>query len=109
LLFVLFSGDFLGIYSGTIRFSENISLNQMQVSEPDDDANIHLRWEAVNEQNETGPCELWRVLVIVRKAIMPFEPLVRAAPRDGQYLLHQSLGFAKRDFMKSTLVTKSTA
>ncbi len=81
----------------------------MQVSEPDDDANVHLRWEAVNEQNETGPCELWRVLVIVRKAIMPFEPLVRAAPRDEQYLLHQSLGFAKRDFMKSTLVTKSKA
>jgi hypothetical protein len=125
----VFPGDFLGIYSGTIRFSENTSLshtipgpkeklwldysqatgtlNQMQVSEPHDDANVHLRWEAVNEQNETGPCESWRVLVIARKAIMPFEPLVRAAPRDEQYLLHQSLGFAKRGFMKSTLVTKS--
>jgi hypothetical protein len=81
----------------------------MQVSKPDDDANVHLRWEAVNEQDETGPCESWRVLVIASKAIMPFEPLVRATPRDEQYLLHQALGFAKRGFMKSTLVTKLTA
>ncbi len=124
----VFPGDFLGIYSGTVRFSEkpNAShgipgpepklwldysqstgtLNQMQVSKPDDDANVHLRWEAVNEQNETGPCESWRVLVIARKAIMPFQPLVRTAPRNEQYLLHQGLGFAKRGFMKSTLVTK---
>jgi hypothetical protein len=127
----VFPGDFLGIYSGTVRFSENSSLshgipgpelklwldysqvtgtfNQMQVSKPDDDANVHLRWEAVNEQDETGPCESWRVLVIASKAIMPFEPLVRAAPRDEQYLLHQALGFAKRGFMKSTLVTKLKA
>jgi hypothetical protein len=81
----------------------------MQVSKPDDDANVHLRWEAVNEQDETGPCESWRVLVIASKAIMPFEPLVRAAPRNEQYLLHRALGFAKRGFMKSTLVTKLKA
>ena len=98
----VFPGDFLGIYSRTVRFSENSSLshdipgpesklwldysqvtgtfNQMQVSKPDNDANVHLRWEAVNEQDETGPCESWSVLVIASKAIMHFEPLVRAAP-----------------------------
>ncbi|KAH6700678.1 hypothetical protein BKA61DRAFT_620970 [Leptodontidium sp. MPI-SDFR-AT-0119] len=127
----VYPGDFLGIYSGTIRFSENSSLshgipgpesklwldysqvtgtfNQMQVSKPGGDANVHLRWEAVNEQDETGPCESWRVLVIASKAIMPFEPLVRAAPRNEQYLLHQRLGFANRGFMKSALVTKLKA
>jgi hypothetical protein len=129
----LFPGDFLGIYSGTVRFSEKVSLshaipgpgptaklwldysqgtgalNQMQVSKPDDDGNVGLHWEAVNEQDETGPCESWRVLVITSKAIMSFEPLVRAAPRNEQYLLHQALGFTKRGFMKSTLVTKLKA
>jgi hypothetical protein len=58
------------------------ALNQMQVPKPDDDGNVGLHWEAVNEQDETGPCESWRVLVIASKAIMPFEPLVRAAPRN---------------------------
>jgi hypothetical protein len=81
----------------------------MQVSKPDDDGNVGLHWEAVNEQDETGPCESWRVLVITSKAIMSFEPLVRAAPRNEQYLLHQALGFTKRGFMKSTLVTKLKA
>jgi hypothetical protein len=103
-IILVFPKDFSGIYSRTIRFLKNISLsyaipglkeklwldyslatstlNQMQVLEPDNDANVHLRWEAVNEQNEIGPCKSWRVLVIARKAIMPFEPLVRAAPRD---------------------------
>ncbi len=61
----VFLGDFLGIYSRTIQFSENTSLshtipgpkeklwldysqatstlNQMQVSEPHNNANVHLR------------------------------------------------------------------
>ena len=81
----------------------------MQVSKPNGDANVYLHWEAVNEQDEKGSCESWRVLVIASKAIIPFQPLIRAAPRDEQYLLHQALGFAKRGFMKSTLVIKSTA
>ena len=79
------------------------------VSKPEDDAKVHLRWEAVNEQDETSPSEPWRVLVIARKAIMPFEPLVRAGPRDEHCLLHQVQGFAKRDFMKNHFVTKLKA
>lgn len=111
-------GDFLGIYSGIVRFSDIASnshaipgpepklwldysqntgtLNQMQVSKHNADANVHLRWEAVNEQNETGSCESWRVLVIASKAIMPFEPLVRVTPGNEPYLLLQALGFAQR-------------
>ncbi|KAH6689928.1 hypothetical protein BKA61DRAFT_717557 [Leptodontidium sp. MPI-SDFR-AT-0119] len=64
-------GDFLGIYSGVVRFSDIASnlhaipgpepklwldysqntgtLNQMLVSKHIADANVHLRWEAVNE------------------------------------------------------------
>jgi hypothetical protein len=77
----VFPGDFLGIYSRTIRFSEKVSLlysipgpepipklwldylystgafNQMQVSKPNNNGNIGLYWEAVNEQDKTGPCE----------------------------------------------------
>jgi hypothetical protein len=127
----VFPGDFLGIYSGTVRFSEKPNpshgipgpepklwldysqstgtFNQMQVSKPNTNANVYLHWEAVNKQDEMGSCESWRVLVIASKAIMPFEPLVRTAPRGDQYLLYKALGFAKRGFMKSTLVTKSKA
>ncbi|KAG9230592.1 hypothetical protein BJ875DRAFT_150635 [Amylocarpus encephaloides] len=68
--------DFLGIFSGTIRFSENVNinhsipgltrnlsldysqvtgtLNQMQVSKPDGDTNVRLEWEPVNEMDDTG-------------------------------------------------------
>lgn len=60
----------------------------MQVSKPDDDANVYLRWEAANEQNETGPCQSWKVLAIARTAILPFEPPVRAAPRNEQWGLY---------------------
>jgi hypothetical protein len=64
-IILVFPKDFLGIYSRTIRFLKNISLsyaipglkeklwldyslatstlNQMQVLEPDNDANVHLR------------------------------------------------------------------
>jgi len=77
-------GDLLGIFSGKIRFSEHCSvaqsiagpaphlwldysqvtgtLNQMQVARPGGEANVHLAWEGVNEDVESGPCESWRVL-----------------------------------------------
>lgn len=120
-------GDFLGMYSGTVRFSEKYNpshgipgrepklwldysqstgtFNQTQVSKPNADANVYLHWEAVNEQDEMGSCESWRVLVIAGKPIMPFEPLVRTTSRNEQYLLHQRLVFANRGFMKSSSVT----
>ncbi|KAH8751818.1 hypothetical protein BGZ57DRAFT_913151 [Hyaloscypha finlandica] len=123
--------DFLGIFSGTIRFSEDINgnhsipgptrnlsldysqvtgmLNQMQVSKPDGDANVCLEWEPVNEMDEKGPCVSWRVLVFATKAIMPFEPLIRAAPRKQQFLLHQASEYAKRGFTKRQLIPQLKA
>jgi hypothetical protein len=124
--------DFLGIFSGTIRFSEDVvngnhsipgptrnlsldysqvtgMLNQMQVSKPDGDANVRLEWEPVNEMDEKGPCVSWRVLVFATKAIMPFEPLIRAAPRKQQFLLHQASEYAKRGFTKRQLIPQLKA
>jgi hypothetical protein len=95
-------GDLLGIFSGKIRFSEHCNiaqsitgpilhlwldylqvtgtLNQMWVArQGSEQANVHLAWEGVNENVESGPCESWRVLVLATRKIMPFEPLIRAA------------------------------
>jgi hypothetical protein len=123
--------DFLGIFSGTIRFLEDVNgshsipgltrnlsldysqvtgmLNQMQVLKPDGDANVRLEWEPVNEMDEKGPCVSWRVLVFATKAIMPFESLIRAAPRKQQFLLHQASEYANRGFTKRQLVPQLKA
>lgn len=81
----------------------------MQVAMPNGDANVDLHWLAVNKQDETGPCYSWTVEVRATKDIMPFEPLVRVAPQEEHYHLHQSLLFAKRGFMKTASVTNLQA
>jgi hypothetical protein len=113
-------GDFLGIFAGTIRFAEDVgvthsvpgpvrdlsldyshvtwTLNQMQMLEPGCNENVRLVWEAVNEQDKSGPCESWRVLVLATRPIMPFEPLIRAALHIDQFHLHQNSDHAKRGF-----------
>lgn len=113
-------GDFLGVFAGTFRFSDNFdsvhgirgpaeklwldysqvtgTLNQMQVSQPGGDANVHLQWELANEQEETEP---W-VSVRAIRTIMPFEEIIRAAPQKEQYLMHRSSVYASRGFMKSS-------
>jgi hypothetical protein len=118
-------GDLLGIFSGKIRFSEHCNvaqsiigptrhlwldysqvtgtLNQMQVARPGCEANVHLAWEGVNENVESGPCESWRVLVLATREIMPFEPLIRAAASDEQLALHQSLDYPTRGFLEEPL------
>jgi hypothetical protein len=118
-------GDLLGIFSGKIRFSEHCdvaqaiegpipnlwldysqvtgTLNQMQVAQPGGKANVHLAWEGVNENAEVGPCESWRVLALAIRKIMPFEPLIRAAPSEKQFALHQSLDYARRGFLEEPL------
>jgi hypothetical protein len=107
----------LGIFPGKIRFSEHCdvaqaiegripnlwldysqvtgTLNQMQVAQAGVAANVYLDWEGVNENVETGPCESWRVLVLAIRKIMPFEPLIRAAPSEKQFALHQSINYAR--------------
>ncbi|KAI2671308.1 hypothetical protein LCP963914a_9669 [Penicillium roqueforti] len=116
-------GDFLGIFAGTIRLSEDFNvthgisgpaenlwldysqvtgaLNQMQVSEPGGNANVCLRWEAFHGDNATEPCISWRVSVKAAKHIMPFDPIVRAAAQQEQYHLHSSPANAKRGFLES--------
>jgi hypothetical protein len=121
----VFPGDLLGIFSGKIRFSEHCdvaqafegpipnlwldysqvtgTLNQMQVIQSGGAANVHLEWEGVNENVEIGPSESWRVLVLAIRKIMPFEPLIRAAPSEKQFALHQSIDYARRGFLEEPL------
>jgi hypothetical protein len=116
------AGDFLGIFAGTIRFTEDDNpaqripgptadlfldysqvtgtLNQMQVSEDDSLANVRLEWQAVNEDHTTGWCDSWRVKVIAAKSIAPFEPLVRVATLQQQVALYQSTYYAGRGFLE---------
>ena len=115
-------GDFLGVFAGTIRFSERFNrthgicgpaenlwldyshvtgtLNLMRVSEPGGDANVCLQWELVDEQDGTEPSMSWKVSVRAVRTIMPFKELIRAAPQKEQYLLHRSPVYAKRGFLK---------
>lgn len=115
-------GDFLGIFAGSIRFSEvfNVkrgicspidnlwldysqvtgALNQMMVSEPGTPANVRLHWEVVHDDLGTDHCTSWRVSVRATKPIMPFDPLIRMAHSQEQYTLHLSLEYAKRGFLE---------
>jgi hypothetical protein len=119
------AGDLLGIFAGKIRFSEHRNtaqfipgpiphiwldysqvtgtLNQMQVTPLGGEANVHLAWEGVNENVESGPCESWRVLVLASRKIVPFEPLIRAASSEEQFGLHQSSDCARRGFLEKPL------
>ncbi|KAJ6041556.1 uncharacterized protein N7446_010562 [Penicillium canescens] len=114
-------GDFLGIFAGKIRFSENWStthgirgpidslwldysqvtgtLNQMLVSEPGGPANVRLQWEVIHDDIGTDSCTSWRVSVKATKPIMPFDPFVRVAAQQEQYVLHLSSENAKRGFL----------
>ena len=115
-------GDFLGVFSGKIRFSEARSathgirgpidnlwldysqvtgtLNQMLVSEPDGSANVRTHWELMYDDVGSESCASWRVSVKATKPIMPFEPFIREAAQQEQYVLHSSLEYAKRGFLK---------
>jgi hypothetical protein len=79
------------------------TLNQMQVAPPGSEANVRLAWEGVNENVMAGPCDYWRILVLAVRDIVPFELLVRAAPSERQFALHQSVEYAKRGFLEGVL------
>ncbi|KAJ6069133.1 hypothetical protein N7499_011020 [Penicillium canescens] len=66
-------GDFLDIFAGTIRLSEDFNVTH------GGNVNVCLRWEAFYGDNTTEPCISWRVSVKATKHIMPFDPIVRAA------------------------------
>lgn len=114
-------GDLLGVFAGSVRFSEEFNvengicspidnlwldysqvtgtLNQMQVSEPGAPANVRLHWNVIDEDLETNHCTLWRVSVRATRPIRPFCPLIRAASRHEQYDMHLSPNNAKRGFL----------
>ncbi|GLA67400.1 hypothetical protein AtubIFM54640_010718 [Aspergillus tubingensis] len=92
-------GDFLGIFAGTIRFSDSFDLvhgirgpveklwldyskvtgplNQMRVLQSGSDANVQLQWELINEEDETQSKLSWRVSVRALRVIVPFQEIVR--------------------------------
>jgi hypothetical protein len=92
-------GDFLGIFSGKLRYidrkpskaikgpvpglwldhSEILGkLNQMRVVMLGEKTNVCLAWEGVNEvKGEKSFCQYWRLLAIATRDIMPFDQLIR--------------------------------
>lgn len=112
----------MDVFAGTVRFSEKFNathgisgptkrlwldysqitgvLNQMHVSEPGDNANVCLLWEAFCGGVERQSCISWRVSVKATKQIMPFDPIIRAAAQQEQYDLHVSSENAKRGFLE---------
>jgi hypothetical protein len=109
----------LGVFAGTIRFSENFNathgirgpaenlwldysqvtgtLNQMQALKPGEDANVGLQWELISDGDKEKPSSFsWRVSV---RTIMPFGDITPAASQKEQYLLRSPV-YARRGFMK---------
>jgi hypothetical protein len=92
-------GDFLGIFSGQLRYIDQKpleavtgpvpgiwldhleipeKLNQMKVAKRSEKSNVCLAWEGVNEaKEEKSICQYWRVLVVTIREIMPFDQLIR--------------------------------
>ena len=92
-------GDFLGIFSGKLRYSDLTpsraiegpiaglwldysetpgKLNHMRVAKPGESTNVCLAWEGVNEvKGEKSTCQYWRVLVVATRHIKPLDHLIR--------------------------------
>ncbi|EAW16714.1 uncharacterized protein NFIA_060700 [Aspergillus fischeri NRRL 181] len=124
-LIPVYEGDFLGVFLGTIRSKpdfgpkwgvpgpqENLwldysqvtgTLNQMRDSRIGGLANVRLHWELFSDQDVSQPRLLWRVSVKALKAIGPMEELIREAPHEDQYLLHQSADYAQWWFINRAL------
>ena len=94
-------GDFLGIFSGQLRYVDEKparamkgpvqglwldyskvpgNLSRMKVAKAGEKTNVCLAWEGVNElKGKKAACQYWRVLVLATRHIMPFDQLVRPA------------------------------
>jgi hypothetical protein len=91
-------GDFLGIFSGKLRYVDRKplraikgpvsglwldystipgKLNHMRVAKPGEQTNVCLAWEGVNERKGERSCRYLRVLAIATRDIMPFDQLIR--------------------------------
>lgn len=103
-------GNFLGIFAGKIRFSEdwstthgvrspisnlwldysqvNGTLNQTLVAEPRGPANVCLRWEVLDDEIGKEVCTPWRVSVRATQPTMPVDHLFRVAVKRSIYCIH---------------------
>jgi hypothetical protein len=92
-------GDFLGIFSGKLRYISQAplrsvkgplpglwldysempgKLNQMRVAKSGEKTNVCLAWEGVNEaKGDKSFCQYWRILVLATREILPFDQLIR--------------------------------
>lgn len=92
-------GDFLGIFSGMLRYVHQRplraiqgpvpglwldyseipgKLSRMRIAKPGEKTNVCLAWEGVNDvKGEKSFCQYWRVLVVATRDIMPFDQLIR--------------------------------
>lgn len=99
----LVAGDYLGIFAGEIRFSDEIGcadgiqgpyeklwldqsrvtgvLNQMETSSSKHSANVCLCWELLEDYEHAGPQSSWRVSVKATANIKPLHPLIRLEAR----------------------------
>lgn len=100
-LAVVMPGDFLGLFSGQLRYVDQRpakaikgpfpgfwldysetpgKLNQMRVAKAGEATNVCVAWEGVNEfKGEKSFCQYWRVLVIATRKIAPFDELIRSS------------------------------
>lgn len=114
-------GDFLGIFSGEIRYSSSFNethgipgpqeklwldysritgaLNLMQTTWPGQDSNVCLQWESYVPAKKSKA--IWRIAVRAVRAIEPFEEITRSACHELQYQLHQDNVAARRGFLSS--------
>lgn len=115
-------GDFLGIFSGEIRYSNSLSkthgipgpqeklwldysritgaLNLMQTTWSGQAANVSLQWESYQPAKKSKA--VWRVAVRAVRAIKPFEGITRSACHELQYQLHQDDVAARRGFLRAS-------
>ncbi|KAG9229630.1 hypothetical protein BJ875DRAFT_474334 [Amylocarpus encephaloides] len=92
-------GDFLGVFSGKLRYTNQAplrsvkgpvrglwldylempgKLNQMRVARSGEKTNVCLAWEGVNEtKGDKSFCQYWRILVLATREILPFDQLIR--------------------------------
>lgn len=114
-------GDYLGIFSGNIRYSDAFDkergvrgptdnlwldysqvtgvLNQMKVSPPYGTENVRLEWELIDISIKIKRQQAWRVAVRALRTIKPFEDLIQVPHHGKQYLLHQESANARRGYL----------
>ncbi len=114
-------GDFLGIFSGELRYSNNFDeahgvpgpwenfwldysrvtgvLNLARVALSDEVANVCLQWESYKSEKRSPA--VWRIAVRATRVIKPFEEITRSACHERQFEMRGNPAFAKRGYLKA--------